>query len=126
MKQLILIFFGGGLGSVTRFSLGKFINTQHNNAFPYGTFIVNIAACFILGCIVGLADHKQILSPQTKLFWAVGFCGGFSTFSTFSSESLTLFQQGNLNTMFLYIALSVITCLFATYIGMVIVQKIIA
>ena len=126
MKQLITIFIGGGLGSITRFLLGKFINTQHNNSFPFGTFIVNIAACFLLGCIVTLASQKQIISPQAKLFWAVGFCGGFSTFSTFSSESLTLFQQGNHLTMFTYIAASVIVCLFATYSGMMITQKIIA
>ncbi len=126
MKQLILIFFGGGLGSITRFSLGKWINTQHTNPFPLGTFIVNVAACFVLGLIVGLADYKQILSPQAKLFWAVGFCGGFSTFSTFSSESLTLFQQGNHDIMFIYIASSVITCLFATYFGIVLIQKIVA
>lgn len=123
MKQLLIIFLGGGLGSITRFSLGKWINTQHTTPFPLGTFIINITACFVLGVIVGLADYKQILSPQAKLFWVVGFCGGFSTFSTFSNENLTLFQQGNNETMLIYIASSVIACLFATYFGLTIAQK---
>ena len=118
MKELIYVFIGGGLGSLVRFLLGKWVNAFHNSHFPFGTFAVNIIACFTLGFIIGLADHKHILSPTTRLFWAVGFCGGFSTFSAFSSETLALFQQGQNSTMLLYILLSVVLCVFATFAGL--------
>ena len=62
MKELFLVFVGGGLGSVVRFSLGKWVNAFHNHHFPFGTLAVNIVACFALGVIIGLADHKQIIS----------------------------------------------------------------
>ena len=122
MKELTYVFIGGGLGSLVRFLLGKWVNAFHNYHFPFGTFAVNIIACFALGIIIGLADHKHILSPATRLFWAVGFCGGFSTFSAFSSETLTLFQQGQNSTMLLYILLSVVVCVTATFGGLFIAE----
>jgi CrcB protein len=124
MKELIYVFIGGGLGSLVRFLLGKWVNAFHNSTFPFGTFIINIIACFVLGFIIGLADHKQLLSPATRLFWAVGFCGGFSTFSAFTSESLSLIQQGQNSTMLLYVLLSVIVCLTATFGGLFIAERI--
>ena len=74
MKELIYVFIGGGLGSLVRFLLGKWVNALHNSNFPFGTFTINIIACFVLGFIIGLADQKQLLSPASRLFWAVGFC----------------------------------------------------
>ena len=124
MKELIYVFIGGGLGSLVRFLLGKWVNSFHNSTFPFGTFTINIIACFVLGFIIGLADHKQLLSPATRLFWAVGFCGGFSTFSAFTSESLSLIQQGQNSTMLLYVLLSVIVCLTATFGGLFIAERI--
>jgi len=124
MKELIYVFIGGGLGSLARFKLGKWLNAFHNANFPLGTFAINIIACFIMGFIIGLADHKQLLSPASRLFWTVGFCGGFSTFSAFSSETLTLFQQGQNSTMLLYILLSVVICVTATFGGLLIAERI--
>ena len=124
MKELIYVFIGGGLGSLVRFLLGKWVNTFANSNFPFGTFAINIMACLLMGFFIGLADHKQILSPASRLFWAVGFCGGFSTFSAFSSETLTLFQQGQNNTMFLYVLLSVVVCVTATFGGFFIAERI--
>lgn len=124
IKQLFYVFVGGGLGSMVRFSLGKYVNAFHNHAFPFGTFAVNILACFALGFIVGLADHKQMLSSASRLFWAIGFCGGFSTFSTFSQETLTLFQSGQNTTMLSYILLSVLLCVSATFGGLVLAERI--
>ena len=124
MKELIYVFIGGGLGSLVRFLLSKWVNAFHNSTFPFGTFTINIIACFALGFIIGLADHKQLLSPASRLFWAVGFCGGFSTFSAFSSESLTLIQQSQNSTMLLYILLTVVVCLTATFGGLFIAQRI--
>ncbi len=124
MKELLYVFIGGGLGSLVRFLLGKWVNSFHNSNFPFGTFIINIVACFVLGFIIGLADQKQILSPAIRLFLVVGFCGGFSTFSAFSSETLTLIQQGQNSTMLLYVLLSVVVCLIATFGGLLIADKI--
>ena len=124
MKELLAVFIGSGLGGLSRFLLGKSIDGLHDHHFPTGTFVVNVLACFILGFVIGLADHKQILSPTARLFLAVGFCGGFSTFSTFSSETLTLFQQGHNTSLLLYILGSVLICVTATFGGLLIAERI--
>lgn len=118
MKTLVLIFIGGGLGSVTRFGLGKWISSWHTSTFPYGTLGVNVIACLVLGWIIGLADHKNLLSDSTRLFWTIGFCGGFSTFSTFSSETISLVQSGLHVSGGLYVLASLVLCLLATYAGL--------
>ena len=118
MKSLLIVFFGGGLGSMVRFALSKWIATLHSHNFPWGTLFVNIVACFALGAIIGLADHKQIISPYARLFWTVGFCGGFSTFSTFSSETLYLLQDGFPLSMTIYITVSLLLCVGATFAGL--------
>jgi len=118
IKSLLFIFIGGGLGSVVRFGLGNWISTLHSIQFPFGTLIVNVLACFILGGVIGLTDHKPFFTPDVRLFWTVGFCGGFSTFSTFSNETIELLQRGLTLNAFLYIALSLLLCLAATFGGM--------
>jgi CrcB protein len=120
MKELALVFVGGGLGSIVRFLLGRWVNTLHQLNFPLGTLVVNVVACFILGLIVGLADHRHVLSADMRLFLTVGFCGGFSTFSAFSYETLLLFQQPNVISGMLYIVMSVALCLGAVMVGMVV------
>lgn len=122
MKTVLLVFLGGGLGSLARYSIGKWVGTLHTHYFPFGTLVANILACFMLGILVGVADQKQFFSPATKLFWTVGFCGGFSTFSTFSIETISLFQTGYTGASLLYIGLSLILCVAATLIGLYIGQ----
>ncbi len=124
MKELLAVFIGSGLGGLSRFGLGKWINSWHNQHFPYGTFAVNVMACFILGLAIGLADHKQLLSPTARLFLTVGFCGGFSTFSTFSLETISLFQQGHNSSLVLYILGSILLCVAATFGGLFIAERI--
>lgn len=123
MKELMLVFVGGGAGSVVRFALARVVNQFHGTSFPYGTFVVNIIACFVLGLLVGLADHRQLLSSSSRLFWTVGFCGGFSTFSAFSNETLGLLQGGFTFTALLYIGASIVVCLAAVYIGLIAGQR---
>jgi CrcB protein len=117
-REVILVFVGGGFGSTVRFLLGRWVNAWHSYNFPFGTLAVNIFACLVLGFVVGIADHRQLISPAARLFWTVGFCGGFSTFSTFSAETLTLLQGGFHFTTAVYITLSLLLCLAATFSGL--------
>ena len=117
MKIFLIVFAGGGLGSALRYFTGRWISNYYLQTFPLATLVANVSACFILGLVIGFADHKQLLSSSSRLFWAVGFCGGFSTFSTFSQETLTLFQAGQQGSSVLYVMVSVVLCLVATGVG---------
>ena len=118
MREVMLVFLGGGLGSVIRFLMGRWINAFHNHHFPWGTLGANVLACGIMGLLIGLADHKNLISPPVRLFWTVGFCGGFSTFSAFSSEAINLVQGGFQVSFLLYIFASLLLCVAATYGGL--------
>lgn len=118
MKTLLIIFAGGGMGSIVRYYLGQWITLVYPGSFPIGTLIVNVLACLVLGVATAFADQKLLLGTSSKLFWTVGFCGGFSTFSTFSNESLTLLNSGFQLTMLLYVLLSVVLCLGAVWTGL--------
>jgi len=118
LLSIVLVFGGGGSGSVVRFLLGRWINAWHNHHFPFGTLAVNIVACLVLGFVVGVADHRQLISPSARLFWTVGFCGGFSTFSTFSAETLTLIQGGFHLSTLIYIISSLVLCLAGIFAGL--------
>lgn len=117
-RDLFYVFLGGGLGSIVRFATGKWIGALHDQQFPYGTLVTNIVACLVLGFVIGMADHKQIISPAARVFWAVGFCGGFSTFSTFSAETITLLQNGLQLSSAIYVMGSLVLCITATYAGL--------
>lgn len=123
MQSLFIVFLGGGLGSVVRYSLGRWVNTLHTQTFPWGTLVVNVAACLLLGLVVGLADHKQLFTASSRLFWTMGFCGGFSTFSTFSHETLSLLQQGLTMQLLAYVSLSLVLCVAITFIGIYLAQQ---
>ena len=123
LKHAIYIFIGSGLGGIIRFGLGKWISSIHSTNFPLGTFIVNILACFIVGFVIGLADSKQIISASAKMFWVVGFCGGFSTFSTFSNKLSIFCKQEITQQVFIHCS-KVIVCLTFTFLGLLIANKV--
>ncbi|HMJ71231.1 MAG TPA: fluoride efflux transporter CrcB [Cyclobacteriaceae bacterium] len=118
MKHVLLIFAGGGLGSVARYLLGRWVSGFHQINFPFGTLAVNVVACFILGVIVGFSEYKQALSPDSRVFWAIGFCGGFSTFSTFSYETVQLIHGQAIGSGVVYVLVSVVLCVGAVVMGM--------
>jgi fluoride exporter len=122
LKLLLVVFLGGGMGSIARFLLAKWLNGPH--LLPVGTLLTNILACFILGALISLADLKLLLNPYTRIFLTVGFCGGFSTFSTFSQETIVLLNGNNILTALSYIMLSVCLCLAASFGGMILVKNI--
>ena len=123
LKEIICIFMGSGLGGITRYGLGKWVNTFHSTHFPLGTLAVNVLACFFLGLIIGMASNRYVVTASTKMFWVVGFCGGFSTFSTFSNEALHLLQTGHQTSSGLYIILSLVVSFSALWIGLTVAHK---
>jgi fluoride exporter len=121
MNQAILIFVGGGFGSLARFFIGKSVMGLMPTNFPAGTLIVNVSASLILGCFIGHElSHK--LDNNYRALIAIGFCGGFSTFSTFGAETLQLFQSDRLIEAFTNILLNVIICILATFAGIYIAK----
>lgn len=109
MKTLLLIGLGGFFGSIARY-LGSLYGNRlfPTEGFPVGTFLVNILGCFLIGLIYGISEKQGWLTPEMRYFAATGFCGGFTTFSTFSHESFTLLNNGQHTHFFLYITLSVV------------------
>lgn len=126
MKDLIIIFAGGGLGSVVRYLLGRWINQLAGVTFPYGTLTVNVIACIVLGAVVGLVDQRNALSQTSRIFWTIGFCGGFSTFSTFSLETVNLFNNSQGYLAIAYVLASVVLCIGAILLGMWISRSLIS
>ncbi len=115
-----IVFVGGGLGSVVRFGLTNYFSAI-NTKFPIATFLSNLVSCFLLGYFLGLSEADK-LSVQRMALLMVGFCGGFSTFSTFSMENIKLVQEGNLFLALAYTLLSVLLGCLLVYLGWKIVK----
>jgi CrcB protein len=122
IKTLLLIGTGGFLGSISRFLASRFMQNNFPSAFPFGTFLVNISGCFLIGLIYGLSERSPLVSAEWKMFLAVGFCGGFTTFSTFANENLALLRDGDFFHFLLYTGLSVFLGIAATFIGVLVTK----
>ncbi len=116
MKILLLIGTGSFLGGVFRYLLSQFVQAKTFSAFPFGTFIVNIVGCFLIGIVFGLM-HKGNISQELRLFLMTGLLGGFTTFSAFSHETVELFRGGQFWYAAAYISASVFLGLAATFVG---------
>ncbi len=121
MKQLFLVFIGGGFGSMARFILVRYLNKSIYE-FPYGTFLVNILGSLLMGIILGLVLKSNTLSQNQTLFLATGFCGGFTTFSTFAYENHVFLKSGDFMTFFLYTISSFALGFAAVFLGMYVVK----
>lgn len=122
IKTLLFVGTGGFLGSVSRFLASRFMQSNFPSAFPYGTFLVNITGCLLIGLIYGFSEKSSLLTAEWKLFLAVGFCGGFTTFSTFANENLALLRDGEFFYFALYTGLSVFLGIAATFIGVLVTK----
>lgn len=110
-----MVFLGGGLGSMIRFGIAEMI-APLRSGFPAATFVANVISCFVLGFLLAYVLKVEV-QPMLKLLFITGFCGGFSTFSTFTGETFLLIQSGNWPTAMIYILTSLMVCLFSLYLG---------
>ncbi len=115
--DFIWVGIGGFLGSIARYSVGQGVNRYWNSAFPLGTFLVNIVGCFLIGLLFGALLKGHLSDTQSRL-WIAGFCGGFTTFSSFSYEALSLLENGKFGLWGMYVLGSVLLGLLATWGGM--------
>mgnify|MGYP001116385232 CR=1 FL=1 len=120
MLSYLYVFIGGGLGAISRFGVGNIVNKFTVSGFPLGTFAANILSCIIMGLVLYFSVGTKWLNDDLKLLLIVGYCGGFSTFSTFSIETLDLFRTGQSLIACLNILLSVVICIAILYL---LVQK---
>lgn len=115
MSNYFFVFLGGGLGSVCRFGIGQLL-AGCRFQFPWATFMANFISCFILGILVALSV-KGRLGGQSAVLLMAGFCGGFSTFSTFTNETFQMLTDGQWIKAAGYIVLSLVICMLSLWAG---------
>lgn len=125
--SIMMVFLGSGLGGVCRFVAGKAVQSHFaaSSLFPWGTFAVNVTGCLLIGLFYGLFDRYVSASGSVnnlRLLLTVGFCGGFTTFSTFVNENYLLFQSSNFLMVLGYVALSIVAGFALLYFGYILVR----
>jgi fluoride exporter len=117
LKQILLIGTGGFIGSVARFFVSR-LNTRIDwLSIPIGTLAVNVLGSLLIGFLIGISEKSPILTVEWRMFLMVGLCGGFTTFSSFSGENLVLLRNGQVLSLLLYTALSILLGFTAVYLG---------
>ena len=121
MKNLLLVFLGGGFGSVLRYIIGKYLNSP-STIIPYGTFAANMLGSLCIGIILGLTAKHHTISQQQSILLATGFCGGFTTFSTFAYENVYLLKSGDFTGFAVYTIASFTIGFLAVFLGLYLVK----
>lgn len=121
-KNILWVGLGGALGSIARYLGQKFLTQLYPHHFPIGTFAVNILGCFLIGIFFGVATRHEYFTPAFRLLLMTGFCGGFTTFSAFTLEGMQLLNEQRFLIFTLYIVLSVLFGLIATFTGLWLTQ----
>jgi len=116
---LLLVAAGGALGSVARYALSTFVLRATGSLFPVGTFVVNVVGCLVFGVIAGAAEQRIALAPEARAFLLIGVLGGFTTFSSYAFESVTLLRDGQFAAAAVNIVGQVVAGLFGLWIGYV-------
>jgi CrcB protein len=122
IKTILYIAIGGAIGSVLRYLTSVFVNKYWANQFPLATLLTNVLGCLIIGFLIGLLEKNNLANSNLKWFLITGFCGGYTTFSTFGYENYSLFQSNNSLLAFGYIALSILLGIFAVWLGLFIAK----
>lgn len=115
MNNILLVFLGGGLGSVARYGISEIVKHNFKSVFPWATLTSNVISCLVLALVVGIFAYKIGNNTALKTLIVIGFCGGFSTFSTFSYETIELMRSGNLTIAVANILISVSVCIALIY-----------
>lgn len=116
--KYVLIFMGGGLGAALRYWLQGLVYSRTGADFPYGTLAVNVLGCFLIGLLMVSLEERFLAIPSLRLLLTIGILGGFTTFSSFSYETLVLVRDGEMLRALVNVGSSVFACLAATWIGM--------
>lgn len=122
-RNILFVAIGGMIGCVCRFLATYFIVQLLPFVFPYGTLIVNVVGCFVMGATVGLAERYIWIHHEWRAFLTAGFCGGFTTFSAFAFENVELLMDKHYWTFAIYSTASFILCLIAAFVGLVITRN---
>jgi len=117
LKTIILVATGGALGSVLRFAIGQWQALKTADGFPWATLCANLAGCLLIGVAMGLIAKHDDLATSFHRFAVIGFCGGFTTFSTFSNETLRMISHGCYAQAAIYVSISVIAGLALSFVG---------
>ena len=120
MGNTLLVGVGGFLGAVARYLLGGLVYRYLPATFPYATAIINVTGCFAIGLLAALVEERQLLGPGVRLFWMIGFLGGYTTFSTFGYESMALMREGSHGAALLNVFGQVVLGLLAVWVGAVV------
>lgn len=121
MKQVLFVFIGGGFGSVLRYVIGKWLNNPLNG-IPYGTFTANLLGSLLIGIILGYAAKNETFTQNHILLLATGFCGGFTTFSTFAYENQVFLKSGDFTSFAFYTIASFVLGFLAVFAGIYLVK----
>ena len=124
MNTWLSLAIGGGAGTLARFALVGAASRMFGADFPYGTLIVNLSGCFLIGFLATLADEKFLIGPTASLLLIAGFCGAFTTFSSFIFESVQLMRSGDLLRAFLNVMVSVSAGFLFFYFGFLVAQRV--
>jgi CrcB protein len=116
MKELIVVGLGGCVGAISRYLVAGWVQNLTNSHFPFGTLMVNSIGSFVIGLLAGISQHA-VIPPQMRLFLFIGLIGAFTTFSTFSYETMMLLRSGVTWEAFLNIIVSLILGLLLVYLG---------
>lgn len=122
MQKYLLISLGGALGSLARYWVSSAVTSRLGAKFPYGTFVINITACIIIGFSLAFLDRRSELNPAWRFLVPVGFVGAYSTFSTFEGETFSALQSGAFLVAALYVVFSVVLGLLGVWCGVLVAK----
>ena len=117
IKAMLIAGLGGFMGTCLRYLTGRLCHLWELGGFPLGTFVVNIVGSFIIGALLGLAERNNFITPTMNVLLVTGFCGGFTTFSSFADDIFLLMQQRNWTIFAIYTSLSISLGVFFVWIG---------
>ena len=124
VKSLLFAGFGGFIGTVLRFLVSKFFQVNFDTVFPWGTLVINILGCFLIGVLSGIFEKGAVMSLEWRLFFTVGICGGFTTFSSFSNDAVMLLQNKELLRFSFYTGMSFLGGILSVILGRNLIETI--